>query len=189
MVWLTRRSAAEYCGFLELLSLLPEKSEICLADFTEQKFSVDKANTMEASISLGHLNEENMETGFQIESISKIRELVPLIQMWKDLKNENAALRIVENNRLISKSEDYFDEFLFRYISASWQKLYRVVGEAVVSSWENGHRVSFDWFNQRIERLAKDGFVETENHATSIERRIRLGPQGRGASLGRFFNQ
>jgi hypothetical protein len=175
MVWLTRRSAAEYCGFLELLSQLPEKSEISLADFTSQEFDVGK--TKETCISIGSLNEDNMDTGFQIQTTTSPTDWNQLLQMWKNLKRESASLRIVEHNKLFSKPQDYFDGFVFQHLSGNWQRLHRVVGEAVVSSWENGHRVSFDWFNQRIKELAKDGFVEIENRDSEHESVVRMGPQ------------
>lgn len=176
MVWLTRRSAAEYCGFLELLSLLPEKSEISLADFTSQKFDVGK--TKEACISIGHLNEDNMETGFKIQTVTNPSDWNQSLQMWNNLKCESAPLRIVEHDKLFSKPQDYFDLFLFQHLSGNWQKLYRVVGEAVVSSWENDHRVPFDWFNQRIRELTKDGFIEIEYRDSELETVVRVGPNG-----------
>ena len=176
MVWLTRRSAAEYCGFLELLSLLPEKSEISLADFTSQEFDVGK--TKETCISIGSLNEANMDTGFQIQTSTSPADWNQLLQMWKNLKRESASLRIVEHNKLFSKLQDYFDGFLFQHLSGDWQSLHRVVGEAVVSSWENDHRVSFYWFNQRIRELTKNGFIEIENRDSEQESVIRVGPNG-----------
>lgn len=176
MVWLIRRSAAEYCGFLELLSLLPEKSEILLADFTSQKFDVGK--TKEPCISIGHLNEENMEIGFSIQTVTSPSNWSQPLQMWKNLKRESAPLRIVEHDKLVSKPQDYFDSFLFQHLSGNWQKLYRVVGEALVSGWENDHRVSFDWFNQRVKELTNDGFIETEIRDSKLETVVRVGPNG-----------
>lgn len=176
MVWLTRNSAAEYCGYLELLNLLPKKCEISLADFTSEGFDVGK--TKETCISIGHLNEDNMNTGFQIQTTTSPANWDQLLQMWKNLKRESAPLRIVEHNKLFSKPQDYFDEFLFQHLSKNWQRLHRVVGEAVVNCWENNHRVSFDWFNQRITELRKDGFIEMENRASKHESVIRLGPSG-----------
>ena len=185
MVWLTRRSAAEYCGFLELLSLLPEKSEISLADFTSQEFDVGK--TMETCISIGSLNEDNMDTGFQIQTTTSPSDWNQLLQMWKNLKRENAPLRIVRHNKLFSKPQDYFDGFLFQHLSGDWQRLLRVVGEAVVSSWEKGHRVNFDWFKKRIKGLAKDGFIEIENRDLEHELVVRLGPQSWNSIQGKHF--
>lgn len=176
MVWLTRRSAAEYCGFLELLSSLPEKAEISLVDFTSQEFDVGE--TKEACISIGHLNEDNMEIGFKIQTITSPSDWNQLLQMWKNLKRESAPLRIVEHDKLFSKPQDYFDGFLFQHLSENWQKLYRVVGEAVVSSWENGHRVHFDWFNHRIKELAENRFVEIETRDLENESFVRVGPNG-----------
>ncbi len=173
MVWLTRRSAAEYSGFLELLSRLPERSKICLADFTERKFNRGNANVEETCISIGYLNEESMDSGFQTQSIISTQDWLPHVQMRENLKHENAPLRIAENDKLFSKPEDYFDGFLFQHLSPNWQKRYRVAGEAVVSTWDHGHHVSFEWFYQRMKTLIESHILEVENGDAELEARVR----------------
>lgn len=79
--------------------------------------------------------------------------------LWKALQEENAPLRAVLNGRLVSVSEDLYDNFILREIDAQTKEFREavVVGN-VLGKYQFG--ISDGWVALRIEKMIQNGLLE-----------------------------
>jgi hypothetical protein len=50
-------------------------------------------------------------------------------ELWGQLLSENAPLRVIDGDKLVSAPMSYFDSVLMSYVTDKWQKI------AMVFSW------------------------------------------------------
>jgi Protein of unknown function/Domain of unknown function (DUF1835) len=164
VAWLTRRSAKEYAGFLEWLWRLGD-APCEIVDLTEVKMSYPEhgSRSPRLAISLGMLHHDKICS-------DKLWDLAEPLQMtkrrlyrdlWQQLRSENAPLRVIKGDRLVSAPISFFDSVLMSYATVDWQKVAKIVGSAMVRQMD-------DWFVQtgdmflaaRINALAESGCLE-----------------------------
>src|SRR5215470_19189382 len=130
VAWLSRRSAPEYCGFLEWLwrlGALPCE----VIDLTDMPVGSHRR-----AFSLSLLKAE------EIASNRLWDRAVPLNVaarerhhgLWRQLRAENAPLRVVDAEGLRSAPITFFDQQLLSFAKPTWQKPARIIGE-VVAEW------------------------------------------------------
>jgi hypothetical protein len=129
VAWLSRRSAPEYCGFLEwLLRLGGQPCEV--ADLTDIRVGKRRP------FSLSQLDpEEIVDDGLldrtrHLDAVARERHL----GTWRQLRHENAPLRVVGPDGIQSAQLSYFDAQLLSHAKPSWQKPARIIGE-VICEW------------------------------------------------------
>jgi len=136
VVWLTRRSAAEYAGFLEWLWRAGE-APCEVVDLTNVEVSSpsDPSRPPDLAITLGMLHPETIR-------FNKLWDLAEPLQtttrerylnLWRQLRMENAPLRVIDGGTLVSAPISFFDQLLMSYVTDNWQKVARIVGYAMVS--------------------------------------------------------
>lgn len=78
---------------------------------------------------------------------------------WRDLQAENAPLRAVLNGRLVSMSENLYDDFILREIAAEGEVFHEamIVGR-VLGKYQLG--ISDSWVADRIEGMIHAGKLE-----------------------------
>jgi len=59
------------------------------------------------------------------------------LELWRQLRSENAPLRVIDGDRLVSAPISFFDSLLMSYVTDNWQKVSRVVGQALVSRMDD----------------------------------------------------
>jgi hypothetical protein len=99
--------------------------------------------------------------------------------MWRQLRAENAPLRIVRNDRLQSASLDHFDELVLACASDQWLGVEQVVGRALVEAWdEDGVQTGDLVLAARVRALIEAGRLEARGEAPDWRRgEVRLPAQ------------
>ena len=83
---------------------------------------------------------------------------------WKQLKEENAPLRVMLNGHLQSVSEDVYDSFILREIAEQPEqfKMAIVIGN-VIGKYQLG--IGDAWVSHRIDRMIENGMLEVVEDA------------------------
>jgi hypothetical protein len=164
VVWLTRRCASEYAGFLHWLWRADE-GPCALVDLTNVKIfrPLDAARPPDLAMTLATLHPDTIR-------FNRLWELAEPLQpdarkhyldLWRQLRIENAPLRVLDGEKLVSAPISFFDSQLLSYASPKWQKVARIISEAIVSQMNDGIRQTDDMvLTARIDALARSGRLE-----------------------------
>ena len=80
---------------------------------------------------------------------------------WEQLRHENAPLRIVEGDDLVSAPIDHFDAALMANVSGEWQKMAKIVGTTLVDQLETEvYQTSDLLLRARLVALAESGDLD-----------------------------
>jgi hypothetical protein len=128
----------EYAGFLEWVWRLRETpcDVIDLSDVRISRRNKDGSlRSPTLAITLGMLNPDTIRR-------QKLWALAEPLQatareryrtLWQRLRSENAPLRVIEGGELVSAPISFFDAQLTSYLTNDWQKVVKVVGQALVA--------------------------------------------------------
>lgn len=168
VAWLTRRSAMEYAGFLDWLWRLGDApcevvdlTEVTVSDRPEQ----GPPRPPRLAISLGMLHHDRIcsDKLWDLAEPLQMIERRGYLDLWRQLRSENASLRVSDGHRLVSAPISYFDSVLMSYVTDDWQKVSRVVGSAIVSQMDDDIRQTGDMLlAARINSLAESGRLEIQ---------------------------
>jgi hypothetical protein len=136
IAWISRRSAPEYTGFLEWLWRLDDLP--CeVVDLTDMSLPGGRRGEPptppQPMLSLALLASHHvLDNGL----IDRAEPLAPAARkhyraLWQRLRAENAPLRVLTADGLISAPITFLDSLLLSCASTNWQKTARVVGEAL----------------------------------------------------------
>lgn len=166
IAWLSRRDAHWYAGFLEWLSRLDD-APCDVIDLTDLMVRGRTRNEKPAPPSLA-ISPSTLDPD-QIVEAGLFDMSTPLASsarnqyraLWRDLRAENAPLRIVGSEGLVSVPITFFDPVVVSSATSDWRKMARVLGEALVQSWEGDLRPVGDLvLAARIRVLAECGHLE-----------------------------
>ena len=170
VIWINLYNSSEYCGFLEFIERTGGAGSKLL-DTTGIEFRT-QTNHSYIPRSLGIVTPEQMLKARLLERTRPLGadEAKHFRHLWTVLKAENAPLRIVTSEGLVSAPIDYFDTWLTRHVTDQWAKARRVVGEALadIFSSEEGHRVSDLWLWGRVRALSDNGVLEISGDASEM---------------------
>jgi hypothetical protein len=83
------------------------------------------------------------------------------VALWEQLQVENAPLRVLGEDGLMSAPIEYFDTALLGHLTPEWQKMARIVGSALYDFAENGVYQTGDLvLASRLTDLAEAGTLE-----------------------------
>jgi hypothetical protein len=166
VAWLTRRSAMEYAGFLDWLWRLGDApcEVVDLTDVTvsyHQEHGPPKPPRFAISLGMLHHHKICSDKLWDLAKPLQINERRGYLDLWQQLRSENAPLRVIDGDRLASAPISFFDQRLMSFVTDHWQKVARVVGHALGSQmddWiiQSGHI----FLSARIDALARDGKLE-----------------------------
>jgi hypothetical protein len=180
VAWLSRRSAMEYAGFLEWLWRLGDDpcELIDLTDFKVPRPSKHGPPTPAVlAISLGILPPKQIEDSnlFDHATTLPAKERSEYRALWGQLRTDNAPLRVVDGNALVSAPISFFDARLMSYATDDWQKVAMIVGRALAAEmddciFQTSDIVLVARVNALIEagRLELQGESAFEMHASKI---------------------
>ena len=177
VAWMSRRCVAEYCGFLEVVRRVDELSVVDVADIEFERRDASKAF---AKVSVDQIVAKNL--------IDKVARVSPLQRdayrdEWQKLCEDNAAVRVLTPQGLVSAPIDHFDNVILSCITSEWQSCGRVVNSAVDRISEGPFQqlsadlVLFDRLLQLIDDELIEGKTEEDLWSWS-ESWVRLGPLG-----------
>lgn len=159
MAWVSPDSACSVAGFLWWLShmdgrecLVLDVPRLSLIGPDEMTMSLEQATPLPAA------RRENS------------------LALWRRLQSENAPLRVLRDNGLMSAPIEYFDPALLKHVTSEWQKMATIVGRALCEFDENGIYQTGDLvLAARLADLAEVGMLEWQGDLTDMRRcEIRL---------------
>jgi len=180
VAWLSRRSAREYAGFLEWLRRRgDQRCEIVdLTDLQLPQFSEHGSVTAPvadlAQIVFEEIYDDDLFERTEVLSTTTHRKYQAL---WRQLRDENAALRILKSDALVSSPISFFDQALMSQASKNWRKVARVVAMTLHSEAE-GHASDL-FLAARVNALVASGHLERQGRSAVDMRRceVRLSQQ------------
>jgi hypothetical protein len=96
-------------------------------------------------------------------------------QLWQQLKQENAPFRVVSEGGLISVPETFFDQSLMDLANKNWQKIARLIGDALRKNSEPYNQVGDRMLQARVAALVDEGKLLAEGDPWNMRNcRIRL---------------
>lgn len=159
-IWYSERPD-ELCGLYWLLAQLDPVehcgpvSAVCLPRYEER----------EGGSIVAHTGWHEIQPGDWSRYLPLEKPLSPAFQcacaiQWHELQQENAALRVVLNGRLVSAPEDMYDSFIRREIAKEKNEFHEaVVFGNVIGRYQLG--VSDGWIIHRIETMVQNGELDT----------------------------
>jgi hypothetical protein len=175
----------EFCGFLEWLSRLGD--EPCeIVDLHDVKFDWHlRDGTMRHGpvANLGSIQPEHIRDNAFWDLAQ------PLIgatrrryhEIWSKLKNENAPLRVLKGNTLLSAPISHYDDFILSHTKTDFLKVARIIG----SSFGLGphYKACLYLFHGRVHRLVEPGILEAEGNIaqmrfSEVRRRAKIEAAG-----------
>jgi Protein of unknown function/Domain of unknown function (DUF1835) len=180
VAWLTRRSAKQYAGFLEW-SWRMRDAPYEVVDLSNVKISRGPEHGSPRppafAMSLGMLHPDIICRDRLWEFAEPLQQSVRerYRDLWQQLRSENAPLRVIDGDELVSAPISFFDSLLMSYVTANWKKVALVVGQALVSPMDNCMIGPGDLFLvARVNSLVENGRMEIrgksalEMHASEV---------------------
>lgn len=164
VVWTDRRVARQYAGLMAFVALAGD-ADFEIIDLTHA--GAAPLDRLEAEVVAGLLD--------RAAPLSEPARC-DLVDDWRDLRAENAPLRVVEAGRLTSAPADCFDEAILDQCSPYWMRM-ALVMEMVLSAqgWRGVWNTGRPWLAARIDALIADGRLEGGGVSDRIEdRELRL---------------
>jgi hypothetical protein len=171
VAWLTRRSAMEYAGFLEWVWRLGDQP--CeIVDLTDVKVSRRPEHgpptPAALAVSLGGLFPKEIDdNGLCDQAVTLSTTARSEYQvLWSQLRAENASLRVLAENTLVSAPISFFDSLVMSFVTENWQKVARIVGQALASQMDDCVFQAGDIFlAARVNALVKAGRLERQGRS------------------------
>jgi hypothetical protein len=170
IAWVSRRSAVEYCDFLEFLSAARDKERLSIIDLSEAR---SKRGILHLSV--GACGPEDLKEHIGSERRLDSQEREQHLSLWELLSDENADLRMLADGELVSTTLDRFDGDILEKVPREWTSAARVVGN--VMGWTDmdeeevqGYGDLF-WYN-RLRALAGAHEIEWKGSPNGSMREI-----------------
>ena len=164
LVWISRRDARDYSGFLWWLAHL--RSAPCdIIDATELTIvspdSGGQAKPPWLAVSLGVLTADKMITLLDRKVPLDQAQRSEYMEVWRRLVAENAPLRVFDGSELTSAPITFFDSLVLSHATTNWLKTSKVVTESLIESWEGDRRpTNHVVLEARVRALARAGALE-----------------------------
>lgn len=177
IVWLSKWDIVEYAGFLEFVWQLAD-TPFEVVDLTDVKVRRPERTGDEhvgPAFGVGRLHPEIVarEKLWGRSRIPTPSEVEGWTREWSQLREDNAALRVVGEQGLASAPLSYFDEGLMSYAAPEWQPAIRLIGSQM--AFGTGHyQQAGDVFllSRIVQGLVGSGQLELRMPATSNAIRV-----------------
>lgn len=159
VVWVNRRCAKEYAGFLEFLWRKPD-SDFAIVDLTDVFAGRKEKSFVRA---FGEVAPEQIAEAQLIRRPAQLsaQEKENYKLVWRQLKAENAPLRIVTAYGLVSAPITYFDEIISSFVPNKWTKCAWVIVHVWMEQEGGPFRQVGDLLlSARLRTLAETGAFE-----------------------------
>jgi hypothetical protein len=175
-VWFSKRSAREFAGFLEWVDRAGERPYRVVDVSEAHVTSRTGAPRLLVSISQFHHDLLDIPALLDLAQPSNLLDRTEYRRSWQDLRRENAALRVLEDGRLVSADEAHFDPLLLSFAQPHWIKAHRIVGQAMAEGPDDtAMPVDSVYLNGRVAALVKAGKLEARGDVRNeLESEVRL---------------
>jgi len=164
VVWFSRRDTASYAGFLWWLSHRGD-GPCDIVDLTE---TILPARKVRGEIAPAQLAISPAVVP-SVELIRLRQEARPLLpeerlryqHMWLRLAQQNAPLRVIEGDELVSAPITYFDDLLLSWTTHQWRKMFRIFLETYCGFKKQGlYQASDLLLHARLRALVERGALD-----------------------------
>lgn len=172
VVWFSRRDAHSYAGFLWWLWHRGEGA--CeIVDVTETILPLHQLQggllKKRLAVSPGLVPAEDMTILREEARPLAQDERRRYQEMWSRLMRENASLRLVEGDELVSKPVSHFDPLLLSFVIEHWRKMAWVIGGAMMEGFDDDiHQVGDLFLHARLRALVEAGVIEAVGDVTRM---------------------
>jgi hypothetical protein len=171
IAWLSRRSAMEYAGFLEWLWRLGDQP--CeIIDLTDLKVfrghEHGPPTPATLAVSLRILAPEQINDNHLFDQAKTLPTTTrsEYVGLWRQTRAENAPLRVLADNALVSAPISFFDSLVMSHVTEDWRKVARVVGQALYSQMDDCIFQTGDIFlAARVNALVEAGRLELQGRS------------------------
>lgn len=161
VIWFSRRDVRDYMGFLALVGSLGD-TEFAVVDLSEVE--IDDLGTPLLIVSPSFLTPEMVAEGKLLERIVPLpaSQRERYVAEWKALQEDNAPLRVLGDEGILSAPLDAFDPLLLSCAQVEWRPMAAVLIEAIEAAQQGDlHRTSGDLFlMSRLYRLIEEGELD-----------------------------
>jgi hypothetical protein len=171
VAWLSRRSTMEYAGFLEWLWRLGD--DPCeIVDLTDLKVfrGHEQGPLVPAvrAVSLGILAPKQINDNHLFDQAKTLPATArsEYRTLWRQLRAENAPLRVLADDTLVSAPISFFDALVMSHVTNQWRKVARVVGHALYFQMDDCIFQTGDLFlAARVNALVEAGRLELQGRS------------------------
>jgi hypothetical protein len=171
VIWFTRRSAREYSGFLELAWTLGEQP-YQVVDFSGVEFVKrlhEGPGRLRVYLCLGEMPPVDAAGFLGSAQVLSSGQRDRYRQIWSQLRERDAALRVLTDGGLASEPASFFDDALLKATPASWQTIAKTIGEVWgLSFHDNVFQISEMVLTGRIRTLVSLGSLESRGNIDDI---------------------
>jgi hypothetical protein len=168
VAWLTRRSAMEYAGFLDWLWHRGD-TPCDVVDLSDVKISCPpelappRLPALAMSLALLHHDTIRHTKLWDLAEPLRMTERHRYRELWQQLIAENAALRVIDGDKLVSAPISFFDSLLMSYVTGKWQKVSTVFSWVTISYWDDDiHQIDDTFLAARMHALVESDRVEIQ---------------------------
>jgi hypothetical protein len=187
VAWFTRRSAMEYAGFLDWLWHRGD-TPCDVVDLSEVELSYPpregrSGQRILPSLALLHHDIIAHNKLWELARPLPMTERLRYRELWGQLLSENAPLRVIEGEKLVSAPISFFDSMLMSYVTDKWQRAVIVLSSVTISHWDDEIWQTDETFlAARMRTLVESGRVEIRGEIgpNMVFDEVRL-PMGRRA--------
>jgi hypothetical protein len=174
VAWMSRRSVAEFANFLVWL-WHRGSAAVEIVDLTDEMVPGFGSNgrdlPLRPAISLAGMSGEQIVDARLLDRAEPLSALTcgRYHKLWRQLRAENAPLRILNGDELASAPITHFDEPLRSHVVKNWRKVARVVGEVLAKLCDEPFDPVNDIFlAARVRAMANAGLLESQGNLTRM---------------------
>ena len=172
LIWLSSNSAHEVAGYLAYLERFADQS----AQVVSPNRYIPPHPTYGPLLGSGSANIEQLTDVLNSAERKPVSEDREWFDRWSKLRSDNALLRIMDGDELVSAPVDTYDRLLVGAAKHDWQKGVLVVGHALAASFDEQVRISSDFLFARLSALVRSGQLEAQGDVLGWEENMRRAP-------------
>jgi hypothetical protein len=165
VAWFTRRSAMEYAGFLDWL-WHRDDGPCDIVDLTDVEIAYPPREGPPGpwilpSLALLNPNIIHRNKLWDLARRLPMTERLGYRELWGQCQAENALLRLIEGDKIVSTPISFFDSLLMSYVTDKWRRISMIFSSITNSHWNDGVWQTEDAFlTARIRTLVESGCLE-----------------------------
>ena len=173
VVWFSRRTAIEHCGFLELVSQMGRRSYavVDLAGAIILYPTRNGGRVARATLSLSELSPDLVRENAIWDRAAPLSALERrrYRRLWQRLRRENAPFRVVEGDIVISASAEIYDNMWLSCVTADWCGAARILAAAMTGILnDSGRRAGDLVLFGRLRKLIDAGKLDARGDLATL---------------------
>ena len=160
VVWFSRHASTEHAFFLAWADRMGDRPYdiVDVTGFTYPYFQEDGSSVMSLPTpAVSYLWPDTLRLLLDTARPVTAQESAAASRRWRQLKSENAPLRIVTETGLTSAPLDYFDHLLEDQASIGWRRVYQVMGHAMAAIPKPYLQINSTILHRRLVALVEEG--------------------------------